>query len=82
MNDVGRWAPAPVYRYSGESMTALSLFPTIVGERHQAACGFRGWLKLGNVEWLALEIRPVRRWENVDFDLLLGKDLRHGRLDE
>ena len=81
MHDQRRW-DHPLYRYSGETIFELSLFPTIVGERHYPACTFRGWVKLGQLEMQDLAIRPVRRWENVDFDLFLGKDLRHGQLPE
>lgn len=82
MRDQARWSPAPLYRFSGDTVKELSLFPTVVGEIHFAACTFRGWVKLGHVEYQNLQLRPLRRWENVDFDLFLGKDLAHGRFDK
>ncbi len=72
----------PLFRFSGETISEISLFPTIVGARFQGGCPLTCWVKLGRLEFLSLSTRPVRRWENVDFDLFLGEDLRHGRFTD
>ena len=56
----------PPYRHSGETLTALSVFPTVVGEQHAKDCVFRGWVKLGRVEYFDQSSRKERRWE-MDF---------------
>jgi hypothetical protein len=39
-------------------------------------------VKNGKVEYLKLEQRETKRWENVDFDRAFGQDLAHGRITE
>lgn len=69
LRDCAEWRASsprlPIYRYTGERLQDLSVFPTLLGVMAYSECKFKGWIKLGRVCYMDANTKRPSSWLDI-----------------